>query len=212
MSNLSSKSIRYSEDGMKAQQATNLALQTGIYQGKPEAARIRRDRRLGPDTARGEEARSSQEPGGLKRVLVKRTRRRSQKPREDRFNRTATERRQALDLAFSDTSRELQTRFLQNHPPPTQPWSQQGRMFWMRDNLKTMLGYQLGQWTGDAPYQRSEYRLMLQALDGGRPETLEEPVSTLSGRALDRAIDRADRTLQAVEGHEHLGTQLSLVA
>lgn len=195
---------------MKAQQATNLALQTGVYPAKPDTGRVRRDRRV-PVEARGEEARSGQETGGLKKVLVKRTRRRSQQPREDRFNRTSTERRQALDLAFSDTSRELQARFVSTHQSQTQPLSRQGRMFWMRDNLKTMLGYQLGQWTGDAPYQRSEYRLMMQALSGGPPEA-KGGVSSLSAHALDRALERADRTLQVVEGHEHLGTALSLVA
>lgn len=189
--------------------------QAGNLIGWPRTERIRREREQALEFGPVEGKRST------RTVLVQRVRRRRDREQgfertsnaqEQRFNRTAGERRQALDVAFSDNSRELQARFLAEHGPPPEPRTFPGRLAWVRDNLKQMLRDELSQWSRESPYRRSDYRAVIAALEGLTGQPPEPSPPPLSGPALEQAMHRLDETWRRVDGYEALGQSVTLVA
>ncbi len=100
-----------------------------------------------------------------------------------RFERPAHQRRELLQAKLSDTSREAQIRFLSDHGPLGGPSQNTGKLAMMVCRLSGMVKDQLGQFTGDEPYRRADYRLFLEAFEGLRNGKKCEPADPWAGAA-----------------------------
>lgn len=125
-----------------------------------------------------------------------------------RFTRTAQQRRQLLDAAFSDNSREIQARFLATHGAATGPLSDRGQLAAMVRNLSAMVTNQIHQYTGDEPYRRADYRLFLDTFDSMRnpPAAEQDPWRQAArGTFLDRLMGRASQIFGILNPGPSLG-------
>lgn len=128
-----------------------------------------------------------------------------------RVGRSRMERQRMLTAAFSDTSRQIQGEFLSKHGHIEGPSSHTGRLNFMVSRLITIVNNQLGQYTGDEPYKRADYRLFLNAFDGlrGSKSEPQDPwANASSGLALSQSMSQAGSIMDFLNLKELPGTKL----
>ncbi|MGE0489043.1 MAG: hypothetical protein AB7S38_07490 [Vulcanimicrobiota bacterium] len=164
---LASASADVSQGGSSSQAATQGAL-TGTF---TETPKVRRRRRY----------QSAIERPALGATGAAAGKENKEARKAHRFERPRHERQELLRASFSDNSREIQARFLADHGPTEGPHTTTGKLANMVSRLSKVVQDQLGQFTGDEPYRRADYRLFLEAFQGLRNGPKKEPEDPWAG-------------------------------
>ena len=182
--------------------------QKTAYQNAVQSTRPKRRRRYGRHI--GGNAETAYTSGPAQRGRTQKQVRGSR-----RTQRSAAERQRMLDLAFSDTTRETQARYLSEKGPQHGPSSTTGKLSTMVSRLITMCKNQLGQYTGDELYKRADYRLFLSAfkgLQGGNAEPSDPWEGSGGGIRLSQTMTKAQGVLTMLDRTEMPGDELEEVA